>query len=108
MIYFFIIYLTTTNINNNLMHTSNSCINKQVNKFKKIFKTHDIEEAIDIISELKFGNLKKKIGKKKSFEIYCDLCHDLFPYSEKKYGNNISKYQKLIHSNIKKAYDHIH
>tara|TARA_B110000037_G_C17072648_1_gene486498 strand:+ start:810 stop:1082 length:273 start_codon:yes stop_codon:yes gene_type:complete len=89
------------------MHISNSSIKKQVSCFKKIIRTNNIEDSIDIICETENDSTKKKLGKKKAFEIYCELCPELYPYSEKKYGNNISKYQKLINLKIKKAYNHI-
>ena len=51
------------------MHISNSSIKKQVSCFKKIIRTNNIEDSIDIICETENDSTKKKLGKKKAFEI---------------------------------------
>ena len=47
------------------MHISNSSIKKQVSCFKKIIRTNNIEDSIDIICETENDSTKKKLGKKK-------------------------------------------
>ena len=71
-----------------------------INKISKIIDNNTIENGIKIISQLPDPYTNVKIGKNKAAKIYLLNVRKIVKYNEKKYGNNISKYNKLISEKI--------
>ena len=78
-------------------------------KFKtriiNIMKKNSPEDSVEKISNLINPYTQEEIGKNKAIKIYTLNIENVVVYKEDIYGNNISKYNKLISDKISRIYN---
>lgn len=70
---------------------------------QNIIKNNTPEDSIELISNIQSSINGKKLGKEKALKIYYLYADSSVEYEEKKYRFNISKYEKKVDNNIKRA-----
>lgn len=81
---------------------SNIECNKISKKCIKIIENNSPEEAVKLMSNIKFID-EKKLGEDKAKKIYILYAKKSVQYDSKKYENNINDYTKAVNENKNKV-----